>query len=128
MGMKAVGVYLKTLREHRRLSQAALGRLVGVGSAQIFRIEDGNSEPRATILAAVATVLGADSATVIDLLADTDATPDDGRILAEQLIISHPDDLTARKIRPEIALLASKMTDFQLGKWVAAGERILNEG
>lgn len=128
MGMKAAGAYLKTLREHRRLSQAALGRLVGVGSAQIFRIEEGSVEPRAPILAAVSLSLGADPQTIMELLANEHATAEMGQSMAERLIIDNPDAINAGKIRTEVVQLATRMTEFQLGKWVAAGERILSEG
>jgi transcriptional regulator with XRE-family HTH domain len=127
MGMKAIGEYFRCLREHQGLTLAEVARRVNAGSSQIFRIEKGQGETRATLVAAVAQELQADPNDVIALLADEQATPEQARARVAALQsgtqISHPLPV----IRPEILALLRQMDDFQLGRWVAMGERIINE-
>ena len=49
--MQAAMMYLRVLRETRRLSQADIARAVGVESKQVYRWERGEGEPPASKLA-----------------------------------------------------------------------------
>lgn len=126
--MKAAGAYLKHLREHLRLSQAEVARRAGASSSQMNRIENGQGETRATLVAAVVVALGADPEDVIRLLADEGATVETGRALVLKRLhqggISQQNNVA---VRPEISSLISQMTEFQLGRWVAMGERMIEE-
>lgn len=55
--MKAVGAYLRALRESQGLSQGKLAEMVGVAGNTIWRIEAGKQEPRADALAAILTAV-----------------------------------------------------------------------
>jgi len=128
--MKAAGAYLRAMREKLGISQAEVARRINVSSSQVHRIEEGPGETRASLVAAMAVAVEADPEDVIKLLADKSSTEEVGLKTAQYRIknrnhdISIPPTLT---VHPEIADIASKMTDFQLGKWVSAGQHILEE-
>lgn len=48
--LRAVGAYLKTLREERELSQETVGDQLGVNKRQVLRWEIGENEPSTTHL------------------------------------------------------------------------------
>lgn len=128
MGMKATGAYFRHLREHLGLSQAEVARRAGASSSQIYRIEEGQGETRATLVAAVAQVLNARPEDVISLLADNTATIEAGQKLAAALVSTRNGAATPKTpLHPEVVAIAAQMTEFQLGKWVAMGERLLDE-
>jgi transcriptional regulator with XRE-family HTH domain len=128
--MKATGTYLRVMRENLGISQAEVARRINVSSSQVHRIEEGPGETRATLVAAVSVAVQAAPEDIIRLLADANATDETGRELAKYRISSRlgiQSTPIPTPVHPEITNLASKMTDFQLGKWVASGERILGE-
>jgi transcriptional regulator with XRE-family HTH domain len=130
MSMRAAGAYLRLMRENLGISQAEVARRIGVSSSQVHRIEEGPGETRATLVASVAIAVQAEPEDILKLLSDENATEDTGHNLAKSRIASRLGQQSASQhiiVRSEIANLASKMTDFQLGKWVALGERILSE-
>ncbi|MCO6728842.1 helix-turn-helix transcriptional regulator, partial [Streptomyces sp. CHA16] len=71
MSLSAVGNYFRALREAQPgLTQARLGKLVGVTDIAIGKIERGLSEPKSGLLARLVRVLRANPADVIDLLSN----------------------------------------------------------
>lgn len=128
--MKAAGAYLRAMRESLGISQAEVARRISISSSQVHRVEEGPGETRATLVAAVAVAVQADAEDVLKLLSDKNANEDTGRALAKSRISSRKGEAIetkASEVHPEIVNLASKMTEFQLGKWVALGERLLGE-
>jgi transcriptional regulator with XRE-family HTH domain len=128
--MKAAGAYLRAMRENLGISQAEVARRIKVASSQIHRIEEGPGETRATVVAAVAIAVKAEPEDIVKLLADANATEQMGIDLAKLRISSRyggPSLTSLVNVHPEIVNISSKMTDFQLGKWVALGERLLGE-
>jgi transcriptional regulator with XRE-family HTH domain len=118
------------MRENLGISQAEVARRINVSSSQIHRIEEGPGETRATLVASVAIAVQAEPEDIVKLLADASANEETGRALAKSRIsirLGTPTIQTTISVHPEITNIASKMTDFQLGKWVASGERILGE-
>lgn len=127
MGMKAIGEYFRVLRERQGLTLSEVARRANVAVSQVHRIENAQGETRATLVAAVSQVLQADANDVIALLADDLATPEQARSKVEALLSGTQQSRSPPLIRPEILALLRQMDDFQLGRWVAMGERIINE-
>lgn len=63
--MQAVGVYLRGLRDDRKLTQAEAAALIGVSSKTVERWEAGKHEPPASELAAYVKVLGGEVAEAV---------------------------------------------------------------
>lgn len=82
--MKAVGAYLRALRESQGLSQGKLAEMVGVAGNTIWRIETGRQEPRADALAAILTALHGRIEHVQTLISSDVATLLDGERLAQE--------------------------------------------
>lgn len=129
MSLNATAAYLKYLRERAGMSQAELARRTHTSSSQINRMEDAKGEVRASLMARIVLVLEANPVDVINLLADDKATDDAGQKLAEARYSQRSETLkeSPTVVRSEILDIASRMSEFQLGKWVAFGERILGE-
>lgn len=126
--MRAAGAYLRVMRERLGISQAEVARRINVSSSQVHRIEEGPGETRASLVATVAIAVEADPEDVIKLLADSAATEQIGIEMAQSRIKNRGGALTSPQIiHPEIVNIASMMTEFQLGKWVSVGERLLEE-
>ena len=128
MSLKATAAYIKFLRERAGLSQAELARRTHTSSSQISRLEDAGGEVRASLMARIIRALEANPDDVISLLVDDKASEDTGQRLAatwHERRLSAPQ--ATRTVHPEILAIAMRMTEFQLGKWVALGERILKE-
>ena len=127
MTMKAAGAYLRAMREHLGISQAEVARRIKASPSQIHRIEEGPGETRATLVAAMTVAVEADPEDVIRLLA-ADNTAERGIELARVRIRNRSNSpVPAPVIHPEVVDLVSRMTEFQLGKWVALGEQIVKE-
>lgn len=119
---------MRAMREHLGISQAEVSRRIHASSSQIHRIEEGPGETRASLVAAMAVAVEADPEDIIRLLADTNATEQVGIELARSRIKTRSGrPVLSPVIHPEIVDLASRMSEFQLGKWVALGERLLGE-
>jgi transcriptional regulator with XRE-family HTH domain len=54
---QAIGLRIRTAREHANLSQEALGQRVGVDNKTIHRIEHGTSDPSLGLLIQIADAL-----------------------------------------------------------------------
>jgi transcriptional regulator with XRE-family HTH domain len=127
MSLIATGSYLKRLREEAKLSRLALSKQVGTSDSQIIRIEQGQ-ETRGSLIAMIVKTLNASPEDIIDLLISTNYTQDDGLQRAELWIEKRkPRTLTQQEIHPDILNVISRLTDFELGRLAAFGERIIEE-
>lgn len=126
MSLKAAGAYLQRLRENKGLSRAEIAKLTQTSASQIFRIEEGKGESRASLVAGFTRAVNGGAEDVFSLLLNPHATADDGLNLAELRII-RGDQALPLLVHPEVASVASRLTDYDLGKWVALGERLIEE-
>jgi transcriptional regulator with XRE-family HTH domain len=127
MSLVATGSYLKRLREEAKLSRLALSKQVGTSDSQIIRIEQGQ-ETRGSLIALIVKTLNASPDDIIDLLVSTDYTQEDGLRRAELWIEKRkPRVLVHNNIHPDILNVISQLTDFELGRLSAFGERMIEE-
>jgi transcriptional regulator with XRE-family HTH domain len=70
MGMQAVGIYLRSLREQAELTQEAAAALVGMSGKTVERWEAGKHEPALTTLRAYVKALSGSVERAITLLLD----------------------------------------------------------
>ena len=91
MGMEAVGVYLKTLRERKNLSQTQVAALIDSNEMQIRRIEKGNHRALGPTLIKVVAVLQGSFDHILALL-DEKAPIQLGQELARQMLEMQPSD------------------------------------
>lgn len=83
MANAAVGTYLRTLREARRLTREALADMVGTSVSQLVRIEAGEQDTRGSLLARIIAAVRGSAADVQSLLINPDASESDGQRLAQ---------------------------------------------
>ena len=127
MSLPALGAYLKRLREDAGLSRLGLSKLVNTSDSQIIRIEQGQ-ETRGSLLAKIIKVLNANPEDVVNLLVSSDYTAEDGVYRAELWIEKRkPASNGQLVIHPDVQSLVARMTEYELGRWVALGERMLEE-
>jgi transcriptional regulator with XRE-family HTH domain len=127
MTLQAVGAYLQRLREEARISRHALAKKVKTSDSQIIRIELGQ-ETRFSLLVMIIRTVDANIDDVIELTLSTDNTTEDGMQRAELWIesrINNPKEHTS--LHPDVVNLSSRLTDYELGRWVLLGERIIEE-
>lgn len=86
MTMRSAVAYLRTLREARGLSQEDIARAVDVSVKTVWNWETQPQEIPSTKLAAFLRMVEGSAEDVISLLNQDDATPDDGRRLAQGLL------------------------------------------
>jgi transcriptional regulator with XRE-family HTH domain len=129
MGLKAVGEYLRLLREHRGFSLTDLAAMVATSASQIWRIENAKSETRLAQVAQVCVLVGGEWEHIFTLLQEEKDSIELAHRLAEQVITQVPPDPSSDRMSlfPEVQSMAKSLSDFELGKWVAAGERIISE-
>jgi hypothetical protein len=114
------------------MSRLSLARKVGASDSLLLRIEDG-AETRGSLLAALIRALNADADDVVDLLNDPNATEEDGVRRADQRIqmLSKRQEVLSpgqgTQIQGELQSLIARMTEYELGKWVILGERLVEE-
>jgi transcriptional regulator with XRE-family HTH domain len=127
MTLPAVGAYLQRLREEARISRHALAKKVDTSDSQIIRIEQGQ-ETRFSLLVMIVRTIGANIDDVIDLTLSPDNTVEDGLQCAE-LWIERRRSKTSEypPLHPDVADLLLRLTDYELGRWVLLGERIIEE-
>jgi len=127
MSLQATGAYLKRLREEAKLSRLSLSKKVATSDSQIIRIEEGQ-ETRASLLARIIRVLQASPEDVIDLLTSPDYSGADGIKRAELWIEKRkPNTNGTIDVHPDVVNIVSRLTDYELGRWVSLGERIIEE-
>ncbi len=84
MSVAAAGAYLRTLREHHRLTRAEVAELTGTSETQIVRIEGGDVDSRGTLWAKFVAYVHGNFEQLANLLLDASATEEDGRRFAEE--------------------------------------------
>lgn len=84
--MEAVGAYLRTLREAHKLSRAAVAAQIGTHESQLVRIEAGEQDTRGSLLLAFIGVVRGRAGDVQRLILNHEATADDGRRLADEVL------------------------------------------
>lgn len=81
-GGKAVGAYLRFLREAAGLSVAEISQKVRIDVSQIWRIERGKSDPRASKLFLFIAAVNGSPDDIAQLINNPNATVEDGETLA----------------------------------------------
>jgi transcriptional regulator with XRE-family HTH domain len=81
-GSEAVGAYLRLLRDAAGLTLAEIADKVGIDTSQIWRIERGKSDPKASTMFKITDFVGGDLHDVNLLINNPDATREDGEHLA----------------------------------------------
>lgn len=132
MSLVALGAYLRRLREAPGMSRLSLSRKVKASDSLLLRIEDG-AETRGSLLAAIIRALNADADDVVDLLLDDTAIAQDGINRANRrLEWLRQEALVATSkgnglIQADIQSLTERMTEYELGKWVILGEKLIED-
>jgi len=75
---------IRTLREQRGWSQRELAHLCGLGDTQIFKYENGHSDPSSTNLGLIADQLGVSVDFLLDRTDDPRGHFDDGNLNADE--------------------------------------------
>ncbi len=83
MGMKDAGAYLRHLRKRHGLTQGDVARAIGVTARQVWRWEQGETEPLASALAKYARLVTGSPGHVFRLLLEGGFNEGDAEILAE---------------------------------------------
>jgi transcriptional regulator with XRE-family HTH domain len=104
MSTVAVGSYIRTLREGRKLTRETVAERVGTSISQLVRIESGEQETRGTLLFAVLSAVQGDPRDIADLLLLEGATANDGVRFA-QAALQSPDTSTQIKSSADVAEL-----------------------
>ena len=97
--MKAVGLYLRGLREERGITQAGAARQIGLAPKTIERWEAGTHEPTLTNLRPYIDLVGGSPERVVQLLFD------------KEMILSESDFIAIAKLTPEKKRLALELID-----------------
>jgi transcriptional regulator with XRE-family HTH domain len=96
MGMEAAGMYLRTLREARHMSRAAVAAQIGTHESQLVRIEAGDQDTRGSLLLAFVNAVQGRADDIQRLMLDKSATAADGRQAANTILTQKERDwLTA---------------------------------
>ena len=127
MTLHAAGAYIQRLREEAKISRHALSKRVNTSDSQIIRIEQGR-ETRASLLFMIMKEVNANPEDVMLLLLSPSSTIEDGVMRAERWIeVRKKATETEKAIHPDVFNVASRLTEYELGRWVALGERIIEE-
>lgn len=128
MSLKASGSYLQRLRDNAGLSRAELAEKLGTSPSQIFRIEEGKGETRGSLLAAFIRMVSGSAEDVVTLILDSRAGEEEGVRTANIWLEQHQEAPIYRSsIHPDVVDLAGRLSDYELGRWVAVGQRIIEE-
>lgn len=127
MGKLAVGAYLRTLREAKKLGREPLALQLKTSESLIESIEKGQTDTRGSLLLLMVYVLQGSPEQLTALMVNDRATADDGRHLAEEwLIQSKPAPPSHRTEVDELSqILASDQ--YRMGKWLGYGRRLVEE-
>ena len=127
MTLQAAGAYLQRLREEANITRHAMAKRVGTSDSQIIRIEQGQ-ETRYSLLSMIIKVVDASSDDVVELALSSDNTTEEGIRRAELWIEKRGKEKEGKAVvHPDVIRLISQMTDYDLGRWVSAGQRLLEE-
>ena len=128
MTFKAAGAYIARLRAEAKLSRFALARMVNTSDSNMMRIEQGDQEPRGALLGLIVRKLNANADDLFDLYLSPDTEEQEGIDRAENWIRKGTTNQnTPQETHPDIQKLISKMSDYDLGKWVSVGERMIED-
>lgn len=127
MTLKAAGAYIVRLRKEAKLSRLAFAKLVDTSDSNMMRIEQGRQEAGGILLAQIIRKLDANPNDVIDLLLLEGAGAEEGNARAEEWIRIRDGKSKTNTLHPDVLKIASQMTDYDLGRWVSFGERLLEE-
>lgn len=86
MGKEAVGAYIRALREANRLGQQVFAASLDTSKSLLDLIEKGKIDTRGSLLIHMLLQLHGSPADLVELMANPDATPEDGRQLAERWV------------------------------------------
>jgi transcriptional regulator with XRE-family HTH domain len=128
MTLEAVGSYLQRLREEAKISRHALSKRVETSDSQIIRIEQEGLDTRVSLFFKIIHEVDANPDDVMELLLSPTSTVEDGRQMAD-LWITKRKQLSGEEtsIHPDILDLVSQLTEYELGKWVMLGQRIIED-
>jgi transcriptional regulator with XRE-family HTH domain len=84
--IRAVGTYLRTLREAQELSRAEIARALETNEVQVARIEKGEIDTRGSLLLQFLKVVRGDAEQLTSLMTDPLATESTGRTMAEMYL------------------------------------------
>lgn len=82
-GGAAVGAYLKYLREAQGLKATEVAERIGTNQAQVWRIDNWQSDTRSSLLFRYILAVNGDANDVAMLINNRDATQEDGIMLAK---------------------------------------------
>lgn len=129
--MKAVGLYLRVLREEKRIGRVALGKRLGTDDTQIERIEKGQIDTRSSLLFGFVDVVQGDPDDVATLILDVEDVPEKGQALAERVIARLKRASRAEqeeyKRRANALIEALTADPRKLDLLIGYGERLLEE-
>jgi transcriptional regulator with XRE-family HTH domain len=126
MGIQSAGAYIRSLREARHIGRGSLALKLGIDHTQIERIEKGQTDTRGSLLLRILHTLEGSPEQLLQLMLNPDATPADGRRLAEEWLTSGRGRHLAREDLERVANgLAADPARFQ--KWLGYGERLIEE-
>ncbi|NTU82155.1 MAG: helix-turn-helix domain-containing protein [Chloroflexales bacterium] len=130
MNMRALGAYLFTLRDQRKLVAAQIADHVGTSPTHIWRIEQGKIRAiGAELLHRLTAEVGGSAEDIHRLLLDRHATVADGQTLAEQRLgLTVHDNSTGpfnSATEQAIQRLVGRLTPQQRALWVQIGELLL---
>lgn len=105
--MIAIGTYIRTLREAKRMSRGDLGSRVNTSVSQLVRLENGEQDTRSVLLAAIVKEVEGDFRDVSELLLNEQATAEDGKSMARERIQANKEPSkhqAAKSVFPATAL------------------------
>jgi transcriptional regulator with XRE-family HTH domain len=130
MGMKAVGSYLRALREAGRIGRGALARELGTDDSQIERIEKGQIDTRGSLLFAFIHAVRGNAEHIMQLLLADAASEEEGRALAEVWLAEARGDPAAldERRRRALSLIDDLLADPRaLDQLLGYGDRLREE-
>lgn len=127
MTLKAAGAYIVRLRRDAKLSRLAFAKLLGTSDSNMMRIEQGDQEARSILLAQIIRTLSANADDMMDLLLSEQADEKEGIERAEEWIRKRGRQDASSQLHPDVLRLVAEMSEYELGRWVSSGERLIEE-
>lgn len=108
------------------MSRNALGQKIGTDHSLIERIEKGQTDTRGSLLLRIVHMLQGSPDQLTELMVNPNATPDDGRRLANEWLKAGG---AFRLARDDLATLVDGLVEdpARFQKWLGYGERLLEE-
>lgn len=128
MAFKAAGAYIARLRKDAKLSRFALARKVGTSDSNMMRIEQGDQEPKGALLGLIVRELNANVDELFDFFINEETEEQEGIRKAEEWIQNRSNTTsTTPDIHSDVHRLLNRMSEYELGRWVSMGERLIDE-